>query len=363
MFFVPLVLFALPAGAWMDRWDRKRTMLFVELVRTGAFASIVAALLTDRLTLIHIVAVSFTEGVGYTFFSIGERSAVRHLVPPPQLPAASAQQQVREYTGLLVGQPLGGFLCSLGRVVPFAVDAVSYLVSAVTLLLIRGDFQEARTAPRRRLRTEVAQGIGFVARQPFLRATLLISTTTYLVVNSLYLVVIVIARDHGESGSTVGLILACFGIGGLAGAVLAPRVAPRLSTRAAILLVSFGTAALVPVLALIRTPLALAGVYGLMFALQPIWEAVVGTARLLVTPDQLQARVSSATTLVSGATTAVGALGTGILHEWIGNVATVLILAAIMGAVALLGLVSEAVRSAPRLGEIEEAAVPVQPTR
>src|SRR5439155_671489 len=89
----------------------------------------------------QIVAVALVDGIGAAFFSVGERSALRRVVADEQLEAAMVRNQAREFGALLGGQPLGGVLFGLGRLVPFLFDAVSYLVSVVSLLLIRTPFQ------------------------------------------------------------------------------------------------------------------------------------------------------------------------------------------------------------------------------
>ena len=162
--------------------------------------------------------VAFVEGAGYTFFAVAERASLRHLVPRELLPAATAQNQVRESVALLAGQPLGGLLFSIGRVVPFAFDAISYLGSLIALVLIRRPLQDVREAAERHLRREVVEGVGFLMRQPFMRTTSLLVAGSGLVLNALFLTVIVIARENGASATVVGVMVAFLGVAGLGGA-------------------------------------------------------------------------------------------------------------------------------------------------
>lgn len=101
---------------------------------------------------------------------------------------------MREYFALLAGTPLGGLLYSLGRLVPFAFDAVSYFVSVVSLLFVRAQLQGGRVRARRRLLAEVREGLAWFWRQPFVRTTSLLVMGSDLTLNALFLVVIVLDR-------------------------------------------------------------------------------------------------------------------------------------------------------------------------
>ena len=149
---VPQVLFGLVAGVAADRWNRKWLMIGSDTVRAAAIASLGAAILSGRLAFWQVVVVGFVEGTGSVFFSGAAAGALRSVVPARQLPTAVGAQQARASTVRLVGPPLGGALFSLGRAVPFLVDAGSYAFSILSLLAMRTPFQEQReidTSPLR----------------------------------------------------------------------------------------------------------------------------------------------------------------------------------------------------------------------
>ena len=346
-FGLPLLGLTLPAGALIDRTNRRAVMLVADGARLAAFASLAAALLVGVFSLGHVLLVAFVEGAGYTFFAVAERASLRHLVPRELLPAATAQNQAREAVALLAGQPLGGLLFSLGRVVPFAFDAISYLVSLVALLLVRRPLQDVREPAERHLRREVAEGVRFLWREPFLRATSLLVTGSDLVLNALFLTVIVIARENGASAAAVGLMVGFLGVGSLAGAAVAPTLARHLSLRRTVVLTMVVPAFLVPLVAVLDEPLLLGAMYGAMFLLHPTWDASVGAYRLLITPDRLQGRVQSVNTLLSTGAVPFASLAVGIVLETAGSTVAVAALAVLMGIVAVGAVVSRAVRAAP----------------
>src|SRR5207302_8651341 len=167
---LPYMLFYLPAGALVDRWNRKRVMLVADAGRALALGSLGLALALHTFLLAQIIAVAFVEGTLFVFFSLSESAALPQIVPKEQLPTAVAQNQARIQGADLVGQPLGGTLFGLSRLLPFAADAISYAISFVSLLFVRPAFQAERERTPTRLRAEIAEGVVWLWRQPFLRA-------------------------------------------------------------------------------------------------------------------------------------------------------------------------------------------------
>jgi predicted MFS family arabinose efflux permease len=335
----------LPAGALVDRWDRKRLMIVCDTTRCVAYTSLVVALALDRVWFVHVLAVVLVDGCGFVFVTVAERSALRHVVTDEQLPAALARNQAREYASLLGGTPLGGLLYSLGRLVPFVFDAVSYGVSVASLVVVRARLQGERTATRQKLLHEVREGLAWFWRQPFIRTTSLLVMGSDLVLNALWLTVIVIARERGASPALIGVMFVFLGIGGLLGAAVAPRLSQRLSTRVVVVATMWLQAALLPLLFL---PGAVTPgiVYGGMFLLHPTWNAVVMAYRIRVTPDELIGRVQSVGTLLSLGAVPFAFLGVGFALEGLGTTPTVLALLALMVVVAVAAAASPAIRAA-----------------
>jgi MFS family permease len=141
---LPFILFYLPAGALVDRWDRKRVMLVTEAGRAAALGSLAVTLALGSTPFAQIVVVAFVEGSLFVFFRLSEGAALPRVVPREQLPTAVAQNQAREQGADLAGQPLGGALFGISHALPFLFDALSYAASFVSLLFIRRSFQEVR---------------------------------------------------------------------------------------------------------------------------------------------------------------------------------------------------------------------------
>jgi MFS family permease len=345
---LPDLVFSVPSGALVDRWNQKQVMIISDCARGIALGSLGLAVAFDAVTFGHIVVVAFVEGVGSVFFDIAEGSALPTVVSDRHLDAALARNGARAHAAALAGLPVGGALFGLGRAVPFVFDAVSYFMSVVTVSLIRTSFHREAPPVKTRLRGEMRAGLSWFWRQPFLRATSLVATTRTFTMTSLYLVVIVIERERGASATLIGLTFAFVGIGGLIGSLAAPWFSRHVSMRTVIVATAVVGATLVPLLSILPGRAAPGIAFGAMWILNPVWSAVVGAHRLRITPPELRARVLSIAAVVAGGPVPVASVLAGVLLEVAGTTPTVIVFSAIMVAGAAIAVVgSRTVRDTP----------------
>jgi predicted MFS family arabinose efflux permease len=342
---LPLLLLNLPAGAVVDRYDRRWVMLVTEGGRLVAIASLALAIIIGAPTLAHVLIVSAIAGCCATFFQVAELAAVPRLVPRAQLPAALAQNAVRFYVGLIGGQAAGGLLYAMGRVVPFLADCVTFLISLVSIALIRTPLQEPAGATARG--GSIREGITWLWSNHFLRTVMLLFAGNNIVVNSLYLALIVAARDLGSTPEEIGVMLACIGVGGLAGSAAAAELGRRLSFRTVVLLLLGVKAVLTPLLIFMPDALALGVVLGAMFFVDATGGAVVGARQLAAIPDHLQGRVNGAIYQVTLGSVPVASLIVGALLQSWGPNATILALGAVMLATTIAAAMSPVIRTPP----------------
>jgi MFS family permease len=350
---LPILLLTLYAGAAMDRYDRKRMMLACEVARALALASVAVGVLADFVSFGQLAAVAFVDGAGFTTFEVAQRAALRQLVPVDELAHAASLNQRREYGALLLGTPLGGALYGLGRAIPFALDALSYAASVVSILLIRRPLNEPRRheANAKSVHSEIAEGVRWVWREPFLRTNSILVIASDLTVNSLYLVVVVIARRHGASAPLVGAMLLFLGLGGVIGTLIAPRLLRALPLKAGIYGTLITMTVLLPVIAAVHDPLVLGLVYGAMFIPYPTWGAGLSAYRAARIPDELQGRAQSVFTLLSLGCVPFGMLATGASLQHFGGRTTALALFAVMVTATVYALASAQIRHGPRLAD------------
>lgn len=345
---VPWLVFALPAGALVDRWNRKRVMMFCSAGSGLALASIAIAYALGMLTIWQIVVVSFVEGTFGLVFGLAETSALLHVVTKEQLPTAVAQQNAQYSVAALIGPPLGGALYSISHLLPFLVDSASYILSAGSLGFIRTQFQRVQNVAQRSLLQDIGEGIDWLWRHPLIRFMAFL-TGSINVTSGLSLIIIVLATRQGASAPAIGAIFAIAGVGGICGAVLAPKIQRRLSFGHAIIGLCWFFAASFASFAFARTLPAIALLLLIENLVSPTYDTVQYSYRLALIPDALQGRVNSVFRLVALGTQPLGLALTGILLEYSGAEPTVLALAAWLTIVALVTTVNRHVRHAPSI--------------
>ena len=355
---LPFLFVYLPAGVYVDRWNRKYVMLAADAGRVLAIGSVAVWIALGTPPLAWLAVASALEGTFFVFFQLAESAALPAVVPKEHLPQAIAQNQARMQGAGLVGSPLGGALFGLSRLLPFAADAVSYAVSFVSLLFVRPAFQGERRRDGRNLRAEVSEGLGWLWRQRFLRTVTALVAGTNFVHQALALVLIVRLKDLGASPALIGVVFSILSVGSIAGALVAPRVQRRFPPQVIVLGSLWIWPAQTAVLFLLSSPLAIDVVTAAGFVSGPIFNVVVGAYRYALVPEHLYGRVASASLLFAWGSIPLGALFAGYgLAAW-GAKPMLLVLAAILLLVAVAATASRDIRNAPPPEELPAAATP-----
>lgn len=343
----PFLLLYLPAGALVDRWDRKRVMLTADSVRVILLGGLAATLFADGLTYPQIITTAFLDGACFVFFQLAESAALPHIVAARHLPTALAQNQAREQGAELAGAPLAGFLFSASHALPFAADAATYLVSLVTLLFVRPALQQRSNQPRRSLWKEIAEGLSWLWRERLLRALVALTGATNLAMSALPLAVIVRARQLGAGPVLIGLLLVFPGVASIAGSFAAPWLQRRIPARLVMVGSLWLWAASMATLASVRAPLDLGLAVGFGSLPGPAFNVVLARYAYARAPDRLRGRIVSSARLITWGTIPLAALFAGAVLQTAGPVPALLGLAAVMLAVAVTATATPTVRCAP----------------
>ena len=354
---VPWVLFALPAGVAVDRWNRKRIMITSDVVRTAALGVLGVAALMGHLTFELVPIVAFVEGAMYVVFNIAEVGAVRSVVPTAQLPRAFATEQARLSGVYLAGPPLGGFLFGIGRSLPFLVDAVSYAFSTGTLLAMRTPFQELREEGRKAsVVAEIREGLQWLWSRPFLRTCALLFAAGNFSYAALELTLIVAGRRQGLSSAAIGGLLGLIGALSLLGSLAAPRFQRLLTMRTVIVATEWLA---VGVGAYVIWPNAFVLVAGCVpcFFLNPTLNAMIIGYRTALVPDRLQGRVTSVARSLALLGLPLGPVVAGALLGSFSTRTTVAFLLVWFALLAVIATASRSIREAPAFEEVAGAAV------
>ena len=320
---LPATLFSLFAGVLVDRWNRKWVMLVCDSGRALSLASIPIAYALGHLTIAQLYITAFLEGSLLILFDLAKTAAVSQVATRAQLSTAMAQDEFVEGTTALFGPSLSGALYTLGAMFPFITDAISYLISIVTLLFIRTPFQQERKSGRRNVLAEIREGISWVWHQPFILTMTLLMGAGAFVYSGYALVIIILAQQKHASAVVIGLIFAVGGIGSILGSLLAPRLEHRLTVGQSILLCRWYFVLSWPLLALAPFPPVLGAIeFGTGFV-DPIEDVPYFSHRLKLIPDELRGRVLSACRLFPGTMRPLGLALTGILIQHLGVFPTI----------------------------------------
>jgi MFS family permease len=356
LFSAPYVIFSLPVGALIDRWDRKKVMILCDLGRALSLASVPIAMAFDVLTIWQLYANAFIEGSLFVFFNIAEVAALPRVVPKVQLPAAAGQNEAAFAAAGLIGPPLGGFLYqSLGRAVPFVADAVSYIISVISLLFIQTNFQEQRVATQRNLRAEIVEGMAWLWRNPLIRFMAFLTGGLNLVNAASFLIVIILAQRLGAGEAAIGVMFSIGAVGGMVGALVGGQIQKRFSFGQVIIGTVVVSALAFPLLALAPNIIMLGVIFGIVYMTGPIYNVVQFSYRLALIPDQLQGRVNSTFRLLAFGFQPLGAALSGLLLEWIGPTPTIAVFSAWYLGLTLLTILNPHIRNARPIQQAQSA--------
>ena len=331
---LPFLLFALPAGVWVDRLPRRPILVVTDLARAAALASIPLAYALDALTLPHLYVVAFVSGVLTVFFDVSYLSYLPSLVERNRLGDANSKLEATRSAAQVAGPGAAGVLVgTITAPVAILVDAVSYVVSAFLAWRIRGpDRREAQTTPRARLWPELREGLGYVLGHPYLRPITLVTGGWNLfafVGFGIFLVYMV--RPLGLSPEVVGLLITLGSVGSIVGALVAGRVVNRFGMGPTLIcagIVSSASFVLVPLAPRdVPEPFVLASMLVGSF-LGMVYNVTQLTFRQAITPERLQGRMNAVVRFMYWGPQPAGFVLGGLLAATIGLRPTLFISAA-----------------------------------
>ena len=360
--FLPFLLFALPAGVWVDRLRRRPILIVSDIVRALALASVPVAYWLDGLTIWQLYAVGFVVGVGTVFFDVAYQSFLPTVVARDELSEGNSKLEVSRSAAQIGGPGLAGVLIGV-LTAPVAVlaDAISFVVSGLLVGRIRSVEREPTREERRSLLSELWEGLRYVLTHEYVRgmaASVAIFNFFGNVGGAILLVYLV--RDLGMSATTIGLVFGLGNLGFLAGAFVAKRVETRLGVGRTIV----GSMALSP-FGLLLVPLATRETAAPLLVAS---GAIVGFAVVLynvsaislmqaITPDRLLGRMNASRRFVVWGVIPLGSLVGGVLASTIGLRPT-LFVGAIGASLAVLPLLFSPVRSLQRVPDVDQS-VPI----
>jgi MFS family permease len=326
---LPDLLLGLPAGAYADRWDRRTMMFSADLGRAVLTAVIPISVWLGGPTLALILLVTFPMNALRVLWLAAFTAAVPGLVGRGQIARANAVFEAFFNIGWIVGPALAGLLAvAIGPGPTIAIDALTFGVSAGSLLFVRRSLKpEARSEPTHLL-TDIREGIAYVAGQSTLRVVIALWTTSSVIYAGLTSgLIFYITIDRGLGADVVGLVLSAFAVGSLGGSLVAARMAFRAVGRVMLL----GTVVMGVTVVVVALDVPVAILVGSSFVAGILNANVLVsylTLRTQLSPDALLGRVGATARTLSVGLMPVGALVTGVLLDAIGGTATLVLMGA-----------------------------------
>jgi len=354
---LPDLLFGLPAGAYADRWDRRRMMLSADAGRAILTALIPLASVLGLPVMAVVLLVSFPINICRVIFMAGWTAAIPNLVGRRQLGRATGVFEAISGGSFIIGPAIAGLLVGrIGAGPTLAIDAVSFGVSALSLMLIRRPLRKSERQAGTSLVHEMAEGVRYVAHHPVLRDVVAFWSVISLVsAPVIAAVTFYVTIDRALGPAAFGFVISAYSVGTLVGALLGGRrMSGRLAPRLLLgnLAVAFATAG-VALTGSLSVMVLLAFASG---AFQSIVLVAYVTVRAASSPDGVLGRVGGTARTISVGIQPVGLLIGGILLDSLGGGPTLLVIAALTGASSVLFALSPGIRAAHAIPRSHDTA-------
>ncbi|MEU9645416.1 MFS transporter [Streptomyces sp. NPDC048188] len=334
---------AVPLGPWVEFRRKRPVMVAMDLVRCAVLLSVPLAYAFGRLGFVQLLVVSVVVAAADITFRTAAGSCLKALVPPAGLLTANGRFEATTWTATMLGPPVGGVVIGLsGPVVTVAVDAVSYLLSALGIGAIGGEEpRPPRAGANRSGAGDLLDGWRYVLASPALRPLFLNTVLVNgLIMATAPLLAVLMLGDLGFAPWQYGLAFAVPCAGGLVGSRLARPLVARFGEHRVLVVsgvlrvcwpvglafVGPGTAGLVLVMVVEFGLITSVGVH----------NPVAATRRLELTPADRVARTLSAWTISAKLTTAALTAVWGLLASLTGTRTAVALAGVLMLATPLL---------------------------
>jgi hypothetical protein len=326
---LPWFLFALPAGVVTDRVDRRRLILWMDVLRGMAFALAALALwralplgaapatgVSEPWLFGMLMAAGLVVGTAEVFRDNAAQTMLPSLVPHADLERANGRLwSVELVANALIGPVLGAFLIAVLLPLPFALNAAAYGGAVLLVLGIAGQFRPAPSGPRA-WRRELGEGLRFLRASPLL-VTLAWTTGFWNLFHQMIVIALVLhAQENlGLSAEVYGLMLAGGAVGGVIGSLLGERAARALGPARTMQWMLAASPLAFVAIALAPGPLGVALALGFMELTGLIWNVVSVSTRQRMIPDALMGRVNSVYRLLAWGMMPVGLILSGLIVQ------------------------------------------------
>ncbi len=342
---LPILMFMLIGGVIADRHDRRRLLTWSQYVQAFSAFALAALVFWGHVTIWHVLTLSFLAGIGQAFGGPAYQSLIPSLVPRRDLPNAIALNSTQFNLSRILG-PMGGtaVLVSLGMAACFFLNGLSFFLVVIALMLIRAPVPVPHDGPRKAILTDLRYGLSYVRQQRLmLTLMVLVVISTSLAMPILTFLPTfartVLASAGGTPETRLSLLMACQGLGAIAGALLIGAIGGRFKHMGRMLLgVQFAMGLIIMAFGWSTTPLVS---YVLIFfggiTFMGLFSMSFSIVQLAV-PEELRGRVVSIYMVALRGGGPIGALVSGYFAD-IYSAPTVMIVNGLLLALVTVGVV------------------------
>lgn len=312
---VPWLLVGLAAGSWADRTHPARMAAAADAAGVVVLVGLLAAVIIDRVTIPMLVVASFVVGLAGAFrFAAGPVMVVR-LVRRELLERANGRLQASSELGnYVVGPPIGAWLFGVAAALPLAIDGSAVTISVVLVLTLPITILARDTAPPRKTRALVREGLAWLRNHRVVRTATLCSGMLAIADGAWWSILALYTRQHlGLPPAAFGVLVGCGAVGGVLGAIGTEQLTRLLPRRVLFTLSALAAGLPAAGLAATQTAGAAAVFLAISSAGFGVWEVLVATQQQRLVPVPLIGRISTIDRTLTVAAGAAGALCGGFL--------------------------------------------------
>lgn len=312
------MLFALPAGALVDRVERRRALTAASVLRVLVLAGLGTAILLGRAPLALLYGAFFLAGCAGLLYENAATAILPAVVDRDQLGRANGRLlAARTLCGSLIAAPLGGFLFATAAWSPFLLDAAALVLVAALARTLRTD--HPRPAAPRSITISIKEGVTWLRGHHILRTLTITVAVSNVGLGAVLSILVLIAGERLGVGSVgYGVLLTSIAVGGILGSLVATRIAALVGPGNALrfgMVVEAGTHL---GMALARDPVTAGAILGLLGFHLLVFSTINASLRQSLVPTELLGRVHSVYRMSSNAGMLVGAVLGGVLGRYLG---------------------------------------------
>ncbi|HLJ82127.1 MAG TPA: MFS transporter [Ktedonobacterales bacterium] len=324
---LPYLLFGLVLGAWTDRVNRKRMMIAMDFGRAAVVASIPLAFALGFLSVWWIYAVGFLSSTLTICFESGQFAAIPSLVSRDDIVTANGRIQASYSGASVMGPFLAGLLVATLPISDLMLfDALSFLISVVSLALVRTSFnaEEDKARERTSIGHDVLEGLRYVLKHPVLRnISAMMALVNFVGVTTGAQVVLFARTQLGASYAQIAWMYSAASIGVVVLALLAGPLRKRWSFSQVALGALMAEGALTIVFSQLRWYWLALIIWGVSGGLGILFNINTSSLRQAIVPNYLLGRIISIASVLAWSAIPLGALAGGYAIQRTGNVALV----------------------------------------